>query len=165
MRKKLGLFLNCALMCVLFMFVLAGCGEDQSGQTINGPEITGEYLAGEYSQQLITDGAETVLGAVTMEKSGEDSYSVHISEREVVANANYKEGYYVADNNITHDVSFGFDGRIACIENGELIVKSPDEFIEEQDKDSGDEKLYTVYLMGESAELILETEPEDVETE
>ena len=100
-----------------------------------------------------------------MEKSGEDSYSVHISEREVVANANYKEGYYVADNNITHDVSFGFDGRIACIENGELIVKSPDEFIEEQDKDSGDEKLYTVYLMGESAELILETEPEDVETE
>ena len=55
-------------MCVLFMFVLAGCGEDQSGQTINEPEITGEYLAGEYSQQLITDGAETVLGAVTMEK-------------------------------------------------------------------------------------------------
>lgn len=165
MRKKLGIVFSCAVMCVLFMLVLSGCGEDKSGQTINEPEITGEYLAGEYSQQLITDGAETVIGAVTMEKTGEDSYRVHISEREVVANSNYKDGYYIADNNITHDVGFGFDGRIACLENGELTVKSPDEFIEEQEKDSGEEKLYTVYLMGESAELILETEPEDVETE
>lgn len=165
MRAKLLTFIGCAFIGVFLMSALSGCGEDKTGQTINEPEITGEYLAGEYSQQLLTDGAETVIGSVTMEKQGEDAYTVHISEREVIVNSNYKEGYYIADNNITHDVSFGFDARIACFENGKLEVKTPEEFIKTQDKNVKEEKIYTVYLIGGSAELILETKPEDVETE
>ena len=42
------------------------------------------------------------------------------------------------------------------------VVVSADDFI--QDHNDGESQLYTVYLMGDSAELILATDPADVET-
>lgn len=161
MRKNVKIIVLGLLMSICSLTALCGCGEDKSGSTINEPEITGEYLSEEYSQQLLNDGAETVLGLITMEKQGEDSYKVNISEREVVPSTKYEEGYYIADNNIKKTVDFGFDGRIACMHDGKLVVETPDEFIEKHGKDN--QQLYTVYLMGESAELILATEPEDAE--
>ncbi|MFR6258354.1 MAG: hypothetical protein ACLULK_06210, partial [Anaerovoracaceae bacterium] len=100
MGKNIKLIILSLLLCVFSFAMLSGCGEDKSGSTINEPEITGEYLAEEYSQQLLNDGAETVLGLVTIEKQGEDSYKVNIAEREVVPSSKYDEGYYLADNNI-----------------------------------------------------------------
>ena len=43
-----------------------------------------------------------------------------------------------------------------------VAVVSADDFI--QDHNDGESQLYTVYLMGDSAELILATDPADVET-
>lgn len=87
-------------------------------------EITGKYLQEDYSQQLLNDGAETVVGYVTLEKLGEGDYSVHISERQVVASSEYKDGYYIADNNVAKDVTLGAEGRIACQKGKELNVVS-----------------------------------------
>ncbi len=163
MGKNIKLIILSLLLCVFSFAMLSGCGEDKSGSTINEPEITGEYLAEEYSQQLLNDGAETVLGLVTIEKQGEDSYKVNIAEREVVPSSKYDEGYYLADNNINKTVDFGFDARIACIHDGKLEVETPDEFIKNHGEDN--QQLYTVYLMGESAELLLATDPKDVQAE
>ena len=59
-------------------------------------------------------------------------------------------------------VAVGAEGRIACQKGKELNVVSADDFI--QDHNDGESQLYTVYLMGDSAELILATDPADVET-
>lgn len=163
MRRRSGVILGFAVVCVLCVFALCGCGEEKSGQTISEPEITGEYLENEYSQQLLTDGADTVVGVVTIEQAGDNTYAVSIAEREVVANDDYKEGYYIADNNIVLDATLGEDARIACEGEDGLDVLTAKEFMAQQDENA--EQLYTVYMMGDSAELIIATDPEDVEIE
>ena len=160
MKRMMRLSVFSLLLCLFSVLLLAGCGEEKSGSTISEPEITGDYLAEEYSQQLITDGAETMLGSVDIEKDG-NSYKVHIAEKEVVPSSDYEEGYYIADTNVSKDVTLGEDQRIACLHDGELVVETADHFIKEHANDS--EQLYTVYLMGDSAELILGTDPKDLE--
>lgn len=146
------------LLLILSILTLSGCG-DKSGSTIDEPEITSDYLQEEYSQQLITDGAETIIGYVDITKDG-DTYKVHVSEQEVVPNSNYDKGYYIADTNLTKDLNLGFDARIVCNDNGKEIVSTADAFI--GNHPDGSDYLYTVYFMGDSAELILVTDPKEV---
>lgn len=147
------------LLCVFCIFILSGCGEEKSGNTLDEPEITGEYLSEEYSRQLLTDGAETITGFVDMEKS-DGVYKVKVTEKEVVPNSSYDEGYYIADTNLIKNLSLGIEPKIACLSDGELIVQTPDEFIKYSKKHPN--QLYTIYMMGVSAELIIATSPEDV---
>ena len=94
-RAFKSMFLS-LLLCAALVMTFTGCDDDTSGGTIDEPEITGEYLAGEYAQQLTTDGAEVIVGSVDMEGS-DGAYTVHIAEKEVVVNDGYEEGYYIAD--------------------------------------------------------------------
>lgn len=151
------------LTCMLVLLALAGCGQKKSGNTIPEPEITTDYLTEEYSQQLMTDGAETMLGTVEVEKSeeSEGTYIVHITEKEVVPSENYDEGYYIADTNVTKDVSLGFDARLMVENNGELELSDADSFIDQYPEGS-EEQLFTVYLMSDSAELLMPAEPESI---
>ena len=161
MRRKSTYIILCLLLCLSMMLLLPGCGEKKSGSTISEPEITGKYLQEDYSQQLLTDGAVTVLGYVTLEKLEEGGYSVHVAERQVVKSSEHKAGYYIADNNVSKDVTLGEEGRIACMNGDDLDVVSADDC--SQEYNDGEKQLYTVYLMGDSAELILATDPADVE--
>ena len=79
--KRCAILVLTALM--LLLLLLAGCGSEKSGNTISEPEITVDYLDGEYADQLINDGAGTMLGTVSVEQSG-DSYIAHVTEKEVV---------------------------------------------------------------------------------
>ena len=67
-KKINGLLLT---LCIISVFIFAGCGEEKSGNTISEPEITADYLDGEYADQLINDGAGTMLGTVSVEQSGD----------------------------------------------------------------------------------------------
>lgn len=161
-KKALQFFL--LLTCAFTLLTLVGCGQKTVGNTIPEPEITADYLAEEYSQQLMTDGAETIQGNVSIEKD-ENSYKVHITEKEVVPSESADNGYYIADTNVTKDVSLGFDARIVVEDDGEFTLSDADHFIEVYEEDSenaeaGEAELFTVYLMGDSAELIMPVEPE-----
>lgn len=155
-KKINGLLLT---LCIISVFIFAGCGEEKSGNTISEPEITGKYLKEEYSQQLLTDGAETMIGTVDIEKK-DDNYKVTVTEKEVVPNSSYNEGYYIADTNLVTDLTLGLDARIASLKDGKLVVESADEFI--KSKAEHKDQLFTVYMMGTSAELIIGTDPADV---
>ncbi len=155
-RRINGLLLA---LCIISVFIFAGCGEEKSGNTINEPEITGKYLQEEYSQQLLTDGAETMIGTVDIEKN-DSSYKVTVTEKEVVPSSSYSEGYYIADTNLVTELTLGIDARIASLEDGELVVETADEFI--KSKAEHKDQLFTVYMMGTSAELIIGTDPADV---
>lgn len=155
--KRLGkLRFLTLLLSMALMLILASCNSDQSGNTIDEPEITADYLTEDYSQQLLTDGAETMTGAVSLE-GADGSYTVHIIEKEVVASDSYDEGYYIADTNVVKDVALGPEARIVCAEGDELMVSDADGFMEHHANDS--DELFTIYLMGDSAELIVIAEP------
>ncbi|MGN0703543.1 MAG: hypothetical protein ACI4LD_03185 [Lentihominibacter sp.] len=160
MRKLNTRLIAVSALSVVLIMMLSGCG-DKSGNTIDEPEITSNYLEDEYAEQLVTDGAETMIGYVDISKN-DDTYEVHISEQEVVPNSDYEEGYYIADTNLTKDAVLGNYARIVCFNNDEAEVVSAEEFIDQQS--ASDSSLYTVYLMGDSAELILATDPEEVIT-
>ena len=157
MNNKKALQFILISVCIFALLALTGCGQKKVGNTIPEPEITTDYLTDEYSRQLITDGAETIQGSVSIQKA-DDSYTVHISEMEVVPSDNSDDGYYLADTNVVKDVSLGFDARIVCMEDDEPVLSDAESFIENHP--DGSDELYTVYLMGDSAELIMAVEPE-----
>ena len=78
MRGKSKYIVLSLVLCLSMMLFLCGCGEEKSGSTIEEPEITGKYLQEEYSQQLLTDGAETMIGTVDIEKK-DDNYNFEFS--------------------------------------------------------------------------------------
>ena len=153
--------LTAILICIFSMLIFAGC-TNKSGSTIDEPEITPDYLINDYSQQLITDGGESMLGHVTMEKT-DGIYAVHFAEKDVVPSSEYEDGYYIADTNVSMEATLGSDARFVCIHDGKEVVSNPKEFIKHQNED--EERLYYVYFLGTSAELIIEVEPENVVVE
>lgn len=159
MKKLMGLSFVFLTLVIFSMSALTGCGEEKSGNTIDEPEITADYLKTEYAQQLTTDGAEIMLGTVELSKNGE-FYDVTITEKEVVPSSEYDEGYYIADTNVIKEVTLGSDARITCLIDGEEQVVKARNFINSTDTDA--DQLYNVYLMGDSAELIMATDPKDV---
>lgn len=67
MKTRIRICIAAMTLSILLAFAFAGCS-NKSGNTIDEPEITADYLIEDYSQQLITDGGENMLGHVTMEK-------------------------------------------------------------------------------------------------
>lgn len=144
--------------CMIFALSLTGCG-DKSGGTIDEPEITSDYLTEEYAQQLVTDGAEVITGYVTISEKN-SYYSISVDEQEVVSNSSYDEGYYIADTNLEKEASLYEDTRIVDEADGELAVTSIEDFVASHTNSNS--KLYSVYLMGNTVELIITVEPENL---
>lgn len=158
MKRAIKISLVTTVFLVFSLMLLAGCG-NRSGSTIDEPEITAEYLIEDYSQQLITDGGHNFIGSVVMEKLDE-TYLVHFTEKEVVSNAAEPTGYYIAETNVTLEATLGSDARFVCIHEGEAEVSNANDFMKHQKADDG--KLYSVYFLGTSAELIIEVDPATV---
>ena len=162
MKRSKSLKFLIMTVLVLSLTVLAGCDSDKSGNTIDEPDITVDYLHGEYSDQLMTDGASTMLGSVDVEQNG-DTHTVTVTEKEVVPNSGYEEGYYIADTNVSKEAEIGLYARMTCIVDGEETIVDAEGFVENEDAGKIDpDALYTVYLMGDSAELILATDPAEM---
>ena len=162
MKKRSRPIITLLFLCLMMLVLSTGCGEKKSGNTISEPELTVEYLSEEYSQQLINDGAEVVIGYVAITDDG-GAYSVNITEKEVVPSDDYDEGYYIADTNVTKVGSLGLDARIVCHHDDGYVIATAADFIAAHEESP--EHLYEVYMLGSSVELILATEPESFLTE
>lgn len=154
MKRLVSLFLVISAACVVL--TLAGCSQKDS-DTDYGEAYDVDYMVNEYVDQLLRDGAETVVGNVEITGS-EDDYTVTVAEKKVVANENYKNGYYVADKNISSSYTLGSDLGILTREGNEIRACSAEEFIQNHSGDT--ETLYTVYLIGDVVELIQPLDPE-----
>ena len=155
MKSWKKLILTLTVICILP--ALAACSTKNSDQDF-GDAYDAEYMMTDYPDQLIRDGADTVIG--TIEITGEEGsgYSVTVDQKKVVANANYEDGYYIADRNITDSYPMGSDQGILAQRDGEIVVCTVEDFI----KDYSDDKdaLYTVYLIGDTVELIQPLDPQ-----
>ncbi len=161
-RKHIARLVTSALI-LLLVFSITGCGRVDN--TIAEPdEITTEYLYGEYSEQLIRDGAEVTLGTVALEPSGDNAYNITVHNMLIVESDITDYGYYVADENISTISPLDTEARITYTGNENTKIITPDEFAEIVSADNydpleeGSEELYEVYTMNGTVLMILAKE-------
>lgn len=171
MKRKL--FKTIALFLVLATAALTcGCTLfNTSGQTINEPDITVDYLQGEYRDQLIRDGAVEITGSAEVIVSDDGMRHVIIHEKEFVEDDSYPNGFYIADKNKSMEAFLPDEARITFLEGGasEPDILGPDDFITAYKQENAkygensmysvtsfyDTKLYTFYLFDDQILLML----------
>ena len=153
MKRSGKLLFIISVFCIIL--TLAGCSTKDSDRDFGG-DYDVDSLQTDYADQLVRDGAETVIGTVEIAGS-ENDYTVTVDEKKIVSNENYEDGFYIADRNITNDYPLGSDLGIVALQDGAPIVCTADEFMKNHSGDT--ESLYTVYLIGDVVELILPLDP------
>ncbi len=157
MKRSRKLFLIISVFCIAL--ALTSCQSKDSDEDFSESYDDVEYLMTDYVDQLVRDGAETVTG--TLEITGtEENYSVTVDEKKVVINDNYDDGYYIADRNITNTYPLGNDTGFVVMEDGNPVICTAEEFMEKHAGDTN--SLYTVYLMGDTAEHIIPLDPQSL---
>lgn len=144
-----------ALMLVLITISIgfAGCGND-----LTEPDITVDYLQGEFAEMLEKDGAEIVIGSVDiLEEDGANT--ARITEKQVVA-SDSKKGYYLAETNNIYERVIGSDCRIVYFNGDTPIVGNAEDYIKYHNGET--DTIYKTYCFSESCELILPVNPEDL---
>ena len=161
--KDKKILIAAVVVCVAMAFVaFTGCTNDED-QYVDDADITLDYLCDEYTEQLMRDGADTMLGSVDISNEG-GSYKVTVTEKEVVKNDDYDEGYYVAETNVVKDFGLGGYAKLVYTdENDEDIIGNADEYIKKHNGEP--DNLYTVYYMNGNVELMLPVNPEEVEVQ
>ncbi|MCQ4637204.1 hypothetical protein NE619_10760 [Anaerovorax odorimutans] len=168
-RKKFaGILLLVSVAALVF---LSGCGQTHTGDDLEEPEITVEYLSGEFADQILRDGGEKELGAIRIEDEGDGKYALTVESMVIVESSYSKSGYYVADKNISTKVPLDSEARVTYIKDkkkGPEVIEL-DEFIKKAQKDAktedfsdpDSEKLYDVYIIGGNALMLLAKEMPD----
>ena len=155
--KTRALILIACLTMGLCLFALCGCGDENSDIT-DEPDLDADYLMGEYTDQLITDGAEQVLGSVVVIES-DGTYEAVLEEKKVVASDRYDNGYYIADRNLQHKYSFDADSRVVLKKHGDMVYVDAMSYAAQQ---ADEDTLFNVYVIGDSVELMVAVDPSEV---
>lgn len=181
MKRKRFIRVSVLSMTLLMTVLFSGCGQQINDNDImEEPEITLEYLSGEYAEQILRDGGEDTLGTIEITNEGKDgsdgsegTLSLTIHDMVIVESSITDEGYYVADKNLSSTVPLSPDAYVTYIKSRE---KGPEvmplkEFLRLVQKDAekqksnglepGNEKLYQVYIIGDTAVMILAKELPD----
>lgn len=165
MKVKIHVLL---LLILTVILIIPGCSNgNQSGSTVDEPDITVEYLGGEYADQLIRDGANNITGSIAFEPVSDGSPKVSIAEKEYVFDSSNPEASYVADKNKAYIAYLPDEARTTFIgAEGTQKILPPTEFVQavndaytagiEADPDFQDSRLYEIYLMDDQILLIME---------
>lgn len=168
MRKQFNTRYMAKLLIIVLVLTAACLSIGCNGNShVDEPEITVEYLQGEYAQQLVRDGAEVVFGtfdqpivvcstpATDSDESENAGYTQFtINAKEYVEDENVENGYYIADRNKAYIVCANAETRIAFdfANTGTFDIVSIDQLIE-QDTNN---KFFDFYLIDDQVLLILE---------
>lgn len=166
-------FTTISILSMVFILALflSGChDQDKDNDVLDEPEITVEYLSGEYAEQILRDGGEETLGMIALEKAPDGNFSITVNSMVIVESSITDEGYYVADKNISSTVPLETEAYVTYIRSPDKgpEVLAMNEFANLVQRDSqelktggvqpGEEKLYQVYIIGGRAVMILAKE-------
>lgn len=160
--KKNHLTKFLTLCFTLFLLVsITACNEQHD--ILEEPDITVEYLSGDYADQLLRDGGENTLGTISLVQNEDDTYSLTVNSMLIVENDDSDLGYYIADKNITSVFQLDPEARVTYIKEKGADPEIVDltEFIHLVQNETsnplkeGDEKLYNVYTMDNNVLMIL----------
>lgn len=169
--KAVKKYLSIGLLIVSTITMLTGCfNSNQSGATVDEPEITLEYLKGEYANQLIRDEAEYVFGCIDLTVAEDGSVLVEIDAKEYVngdADVQLEEAY-IEDKNLEISTVLSSEARCTFLPGKTTLpqIMTSEEFVEAYQKDMTknggednpeykDNKYYDIYIMGGQIELII----------
>ena len=160
MDKKKVCIIAAVLVCVALAFAMTGCSNDED-MYVDEADITVDYLCGDYADQLMADGADTTLGTVAVSEEDGDNV-ITVTEKEVVHNSDYENGYYIAETNAVYTFGVGgFAKFVYTDKSGELVFGNIEAFKKHNSKNA--DQLYTVYYMNDTVELMLPVDPAAVD--
>lgn len=159
--KRIGLL----LLAVFTAAAILGCdamGEEET------PEITPEYLSGEYAQQLINDGAEKLLGSMELSIGDSGDVEMILHPKEIVKDDSQEKGYRIDSFALNRTFIVPEQAYVSYLPPGddqELQILTPQQFYtavgEEYEEfntnfaEYGDRRLYDVYALDNQVLLIL----------
>jgi len=160
--KKLFVSVITIILTISFSVVsMAGCrgNMDHMGDK---PDISVEYLSGEYAAQLIRDGAKLIFGVISDISEDSDGMTVLIiSEYEFTEDNSMPNGVFIADKNMESLYVLSPEASATFLSGRSSISKAlaADEFIAEAAREiitaGSTDKFYDIYIMGDWIELLI----------
>lgn len=167
-RKKSLKIYTMLILTVILSVAVTGCHvKNQNGSTVEEPEITQEYLEGEYVEQLIRDGAEHLFGNIEIIKGDDGSTEINIITKELVSDSINGGRSLIEDRNYEISYPLSEEARCTFLQGGVSVpqILSADKFVEQYESaikqelptSAASEELlyYDLYIMNEQIELIL----------
>lgn len=162
--KRRDFFKITTLLLLIFILGITGsCGAPEGDETLNESDLTLEYLEEDYTSQLLTDGAEHLVGSIELDVAEDGSPQIILHPKEVSSSANSDGTYNVSSYAINRILSVS-DSLYATV-SGSSEILSSGEFLtavqEDYDAngtsfdDYGDYILYDVYALEDQVLLIL----------
>ena len=88
-----------ALLLVCLLGLLTACGTPMGEEAIDNSDITYDYLVEEYSEMLLTDGAEHLIGSIELSTAEDGSPQIVLHPKEASSSAN-EDGTALTNNGI-----------------------------------------------------------------
>lgn len=165
MIKKSHRGIGITLLVLFTATTLFGCGAMGNEDT---PEITPQYLEGDYAQQLMNDGAEKLLGSIALNKGDSGDIEMILHPKEIVEDDTQAGGFRIDSFALNRTFVIPDQAYITFLPKGESKdpqILTPSQFytaVNEEYKeyntnfsDYGDHKLYDVYALDSQVLLIL----------
>lgn len=167
MQKKFKIQFMCFLLAILLIIpiTLSGCSKPRDK---DAPEITIDYLYNGYVDQLLSDGAEKVIGSIELSKDENEEIIVTVHPKELVTDEKEESGYRVVSYAANRELILPSHSYCTFISNSEddntpELLSTGDFFTavnENYEKNGefseyGDFILYDIYVLDDQALLIL----------
>lgn len=161
--KRRGFFNTLTVFfLILLLGITSACGMPKGEETIS-ENLSLEYLKGDYTSQLLTDGSEHLVGSIELDAAEDGSPLIIVHPKEVSSIVNSDGTRSVSSYAINRILSVS-DSLFATV-SGNPSILTADEFLTAVKKDYeacgssfddyGDYILYDVYALEDQALLIL----------
>ena len=142
-----------ALLLVCLLGLLTACGAPMGEGSLDNGDVTYDYLIEEYSEMLLTDGAEHLIGSVEVSTAEDGSPQIILHPKEAASEPN-SDGTYTVSSYAINRVLYLADNVYATYGDSETILGGEDFLISVGDE-FDDSIMYDVYAMEDQILLIL----------
>ena len=151
------------ILLILVLTMMTACGAPEGEETLDENQLTLEYLKGDYTSQLLTDGAEHLVGSIEFSTAEDGSIQLILHPKEVSATANSDGTYTVSSYVINRVLSISDSLYATYIDSASILSASEFQLTVEADyaaqdatfDEYGDYILYDVYVLEDQVLLAL----------
>ncbi|MBQ6686379.1 MAG: hypothetical protein IJM99_09760 [Firmicutes bacterium] len=139
------------LVCILGLFT--ACGSPMGEESYDNGDITVDYLRSEYSEMLLTDGAEHLIGSIELSTAEDGSPQIILHPKEAASEAN-DDGTYTVSSYAINRILYLSDSAYATFGDSEAILDGSG-FLNTVPAGFDDSIMYDVYALDDQILLIL----------
>ena len=151
--KKHHIHSFAALLLISILGLLTACGAPMGEGSLDNEDITYDYLVEEYSEMLLTDGAEHLIGSVELSTAEDGAPQIILHPKEAASEPN-SDGTYTVSSYAINRVLYLADNVYATFGGSETVLDA-EEFLLSVSDAFDDSVMYDVYAMEDQILLIL----------